>query len=176
MILSNAKLLLDANELEAITTQLAQAIDADSDTELTVIAVMDGALWFAADLLRKLRRPVRLMTLRARSYDGRSNGQVELLWAPCPEMLTGRDVLILDDILDTGQTLRVLIDELTRCHAQRIRTCVLLRKDRPDVPGRLEVDFVGTDIPDVFVAGYGLDDEGLGRNLPGIYALPEDGA
>jgi hypoxanthine phosphoribosyltransferase len=176
MTLPNAQLLLDEAALDAITTQLAEALDAESDTELTVAAVMDGALWLAADLLRKLRRPVRLMTIRARSYDGRANGQVELLWAPSPKMLAGRDVLILDDILDTGQTLSVLADELALRGARRVRTCVLLRKARPDLPHRPAVDFFGADIPDVFVAGYGLDDDGLYRNLPAIYALPESGA
>jgi hypoxanthine phosphoribosyltransferase len=168
-------ILMDQASIEATTARLAESIDADGDGELTVLAVMDGALWITADLLRKVNRPIRLMTIRARSYTGRTNGQVELLWAPDAEVLRGQDVLILDDILDTGQTLRLLIEEATARGAGRVRTCVLLRKDRSDLPDRLEADFVGADIPDVFVVGYGLDNDGLGRNWRDIYALDTPG-
>lgn len=76
-----------------------------------------------------------------------------------------------DDILDSGATLSAMIDMVFQMHPSSLRTCVMLRKDRPDLPDRLGVDFVGFDVEDDFVVGYGLDFNGLYRNLPDICSL-----
>jgi hypoxanthine phosphoribosyltransferase len=140
--------------------------------ELDVVALMDGALFFVADLLRSVPLPVRVHTMSVRSYHGgtSSTGTVQLL-QQLPTGLEGRKVLLIDDILDTGLTLATVQDQIRlTCRPGLLRTAVLLRKDRPrdrEVP----VDYVGFDIPDEFVVGYGMDYQGHYRNLPCIGVL-----
>ncbi len=142
--------------------------------ELTLLAVMNGALFFLADLARRLPMRVELTTVRVRSYRGREvrPGGAEIVGELCDD-LSGREVLIVDDILDTGSTLDLVAEAVTSQRPASCRVCVLLRKGRPDArPAR--ADFVGFDIPDRFVVGYGLDLDGWGRNLTDIVALTED--
>jgi len=143
---------------------------------LTMVAVMEGARTFARDLRRRLPMPVELREVDARSYRGASAspGPVELTWrAPGPP--AGRDVLIVDDILDTGATLAAVVEAVRAGRPASLRTCVLLRKRRPGVRRAVAPDFVGFDIPDVFVVGYGLDFDGRFRDLPDIAALGRGG-
>jgi hypoxanthine phosphoribosyltransferase len=90
-----------------------------------------------------------------------------------PEAVTGLDVLVVDDILDSGQTLGALFEVVASHGPRSVAGCVLLRKGRLDLPDRMDVDYVGFDLPDAFVVGYGLDFQDRFRNLPAIYALPE---
>jgi len=147
------------------------------DEELTIVAVLDGALVFLADLMRHLTMPVRVVTVRARSYRGRATSPGPLRFDPeLPESLAGRRVLIVDDILDSGRTLTAVIGQVRSHGPACCRTCVLLRKF-PAGPRVAEVplDFVGFDVPDVFVVGYGLDFDGRYRNLPDVVALAPPG-
>jgi hypoxanthine phosphoribosyltransferase len=140
--------------------------------ELTLVAVLTGALVFLADLLRHLPLRTRVEVVSLSSYPGpavRSQG-VSFRLKP-PEDLAGRNVLILDDILDTGQTLACLLEHVRAQRPASLRSCVLLRKRRTDLAGRVEPDWVGFEVPDDFVVGYGLDHDGLYRNLPDIRAL-----
>lgn len=119
---------------------------------------MDGALFFVVDLLRSVPLPVRVHTVSVRSYHGgtSSTGTVQLLQR-MPAGLEGRTVLLIDDILDTGLTLATVQDQLiAACRPATLRTAVLLRKQRPREREPL-VDYVGFDIPDEFVVGYGMD-------------------
>lgn len=139
---------------------------------LDVVAVMAGSLFFAADLLRRVPLRFRLFCVSASSYgDAReSAGRVRLDARSLPESFAP-EILVIDDILDTGLTLSAILGELRRrAPRARIRTCVLLRKN---VPRKADVaaDYAGFDIENRFVAGYGLDDAGFYRNLPGIRAL-----
>lgn len=138
-----------------------------------LIPVMDGGMIFAADLMREISLPVLLRPVKASSYGSGtvSSGNVSLPWG-LPEDLGGRDLLLIDDILDTGRTLEVLRAQLLEKGALSVRTCVLLRKESAR---HLRADYVGFEIPDRFVAGYGLDLAGLHRNLPDI-VLPEETA
>jgi len=144
-----------------------------SGRPLTVIGVLTGSIVLVADLIRRLEGPVQLNMVWASSYRGTatSPGRLDLRLDLLPD-LNGQDVLIVDDIFDTGRTLEALIAELRKRGAARVRSLVLLRK-----AGRAEVatapDFVGFDIPDVFVVGYGLDFDGLWRHLPHVAALDE---
>jgi hypoxanthine phosphoribosyltransferase len=90
-----------------------------------------------------------------------------------PGDLEGEHVLLVDDILDSGDTMRRLLDAAGQSRPASLRTCVLLRKDRPDLPDRLDADFAGFDVPDEFLVGYGLDYDNLYRNLPEICVLAE---
>ena len=139
---------------------------------MTVVGVLSGAVVFLADLVRHMTVPVRLGFVGVSSYPGASTEpQTPRLTSDLSEDLAGRDVLLVDDILDTGRTLAALLERIRACRPASLRTCVLLRKRRPDCPGRPEVDFCGFDVPNEFVLGYGLDYDNRYRNLPDICAL-----
>ncbi|MDR1816776.1 MAG: hypoxanthine phosphoribosyltransferase [Puniceicoccales bacterium] len=140
-------------------------------TEITVIAVANGAMVFAADLLRGISLNTRFDTVRASSYyDGTSPVSVPRIHNAGRLELGGRHVLLVDDILDTGNTLALLRDMLEVHRPATLRTCVLLdKKARRVTPYTAE--YVGFDVPDVFVVGYGLDFAERYRNLPFIGTL-----
>lgn len=144
---------------------------ADERRPLTVVGVLTGSIVLVSDLIRRLDGHVRVSMVWASSYRGTatSPGCLELRLDALPD-LVGHDVLLVDDIFDTGRTLEALVLELRRRGATRVRSLVLLRKQgRAEVD--LEPDFVGFDIPDVFVVGYGLDFDGAWRHLPHLAAL-----
>ena len=139
--------------------------------EITVIAIINGAILFTADLLRQIPNPIRLDCVRVASYrnNTKSHGRPQLLHSLTLD-IAHRHVLLIDDILDTGKTLSVVADIIKKLNPASVRTCVLL-----DKRGRREVeftaDFVGFEIPDKFVVGYGLDFAERYRNLPCIGVL-----
>jgi len=152
-------------------TTLARQIDAIyQGKELTILAVLTGSLVFLSDLVRQLPLKIRIYVVRASSYCGKKSAPGKLTLSQIPECLAGQNVLIVDDILDTGQTLGGLLDRVKRRKPASVRTCVLLKKVRCS-NGRVEADFVGFEIPDEFVVGYGLDYDDLYRNLPDICTL-----
>jgi hypoxanthine phosphoribosyltransferase len=165
------RVLLSADDLSAGIDRLAAAVRADGTGPLTVIGVLTGSLMVVADLIRRLDGPVRVSMVWASSYRGTDTtpGRLDLNLDLLPD-LGGQDVLVVDDIFDTGRTLEALVAELGRRGAARVRSLVLLRKlGRSEVA--IEPDFVGFDIPDVFVVGYGLDFDGAWRHLSHVAAL-----
>ena len=141
------------------------------DQEITVVAIMNGALLFTADLLRTIDNPVRLDCIRTTSYGAatESQGTPKLIHGLTLDM-TGRHVLLVDDILDTGKTLKLISDMIRGLRPASLRVCVLLdKKGRRQVP--FEADLVGFAIPDKFVVGYGLDFAERYRNLTDIGVL-----
>jgi hypoxanthine phosphoribosyltransferase len=140
---------------------------------LTIVAVLTGSLIALADLVRQIRIPLRIALVQASSYRGATTTSTTLVLneAFAPDV-AGRDVLLLDDILDTGQTLNVLAEHLKERGAATVRTAVLLRKiGRQEVP--IEPDYCGFVIPDAFVVGYGLDFNDDYRHLPFVGILRE---
>ena len=139
--------------------------------------ILDGAMVFAADLIREMPIPLRIAPIKASSYGSgtKSSGTVSLS-GELPEGIAGASILLVDDILDTGTTLRFLTNLLREAGAASVTTCVLLRKDRSGTLQPDQADVVGFDIPDRFVVGYGLDLAGHYRNLPHIACLPEEGS
>jgi hypoxanthine phosphoribosyltransferase len=167
-------LLSSAQLAEGIERLAAQVRGDTIDKPLTVIGVLTGSIMVVADLIRRLEGPVQLNMVWASSYRGSdtSPGRLDLRLDLLPN-LAGHDVLVVDDIFDSGRTMQALMDELRRLGAARVRSLVLLRKQgRAEVA--MEPDFVGFDIPDAFVVGYGLDFDGLWRHLPYLAALDED--
>lgn len=163
--------LISSAEIARRTALLAKGIAAKHPRlPLTVLGLMNGSLFFLADLARRLPLDTRIESWRLQSYAGRaSSGQVRGLEA-CGGDFTGRRVVIVDDILDTGRTLDAVKKRVAALGARKIEVCVLLRKKRKrEVPVR--ADWVGFDIPDRFVVGYGLDDDGKYRALRSIRAL-----
>jgi hypoxanthine phosphoribosyltransferase len=141
--------------------------------ELTIVVVLTGALTFTADLIRQLPIPLRIEPVSVCSYLGAATRPHEVKFRlPLPSDLQGCDVLIVDDIFDSGQTMGVLVAAARQAGARDVKRCALLRKARPDLPDRDDnLDFYGFDIPDVFVVGYGLDYNGYFRNMPDVAVL-----
>ncbi len=166
------RVLLSAEEIRARVAEMAAKIEADyAGKVITVVVLMDGALFFVSDLLRQIDLPIRLVTLGASSYHGgtESSGQVKIQW-PTGASFAGENVLLLDDILDTGLTLSALRDRLLLEKPASLRTAVLLDKKRPRSHA-CPLDYCGFEIADEFVVGYGMDYHGRFRNLPCIGIL-----
>ena len=149
---------------------IASKLFSDEHKPTVFIAVLDGAMMFAADLLRYLPGDIRTFSLNASSYKGgtKSIGSVDLNGERLPD-LTGLDVILCDDIYDTGRTLSVISDDLYQRGARSVTQCVLLLRDtweNKDFPG-----VYGFKIKDEFVIGYGLDYQHQYRGLPSIYTL-----
>lgn len=139
--------------------------------EITVISIINGAILFTADLLRQIDNPVRLDCIRISSYrnETKSIGTPQLIHNLTLD-IANRHVLLIDDILDTGKTIAMVVSLLQKQHPASLRTCVLLdKRGRREVP--FAADFVGFEIPDKFVVGYGLDFAERYRNLPCIGVL-----
>ncbi len=136
-----------------------------------LLAVMTGALIFAADLIRHLPVPLRIALATVSSYPGTAtSSHGARLKGELPNDLAGRDVILVDDILDSGRTLGLLQQEIVARAPASLRTCVLLRKHSArSLP--IVCEHIGFDIPDEFVVGYGLDYDGYYRNLPAVHAM-----
>jgi hypoxanthine phosphoribosyltransferase len=164
------KVLVSAEEIQKSIDRLAEKIrEREGSRPLTVIAVMTGSIIFLADLIRKLEMPLRVGVLQARSYLGTARGTLTINSEMLPE-IAGRDVLVVDDIFDTGHTLVKVLSLLNDLGPRSIRTAVLILKEGKQQV-ELRPDYVGFEIPDVFVVGYGLDYNDAYRNLPFLAAL-----
>ncbi|MCA9248471.1 MAG: hypoxanthine phosphoribosyltransferase [Planctomycetales bacterium] len=168
------KILLSEAELHDGVKQLADEISAVYEGRpLTIVGVLTGSVVLLADLIRLVDLPLRVGVVQASSYRGATTVRGELVInAEMMPDIAGRDVLLIDDIFDTGHTLVRVVAEMQKLGPASIRTVVLLRKEgRQEVA--MEPDFVGFRIPDEFVVGYGLDYEDHYRNLPYLAALEE---
>src|SRR5258706_13003865 len=138
--------------------------------EMVVVSLLNGTVMFLADLIRNLSLPLRLDFIGVSSY-GAGTESGELVFTKELRLdVRGRDVLLIDDILDTGKTLYRVLDKLKALKPRRIKTCVLLNKAARRVED-VEADYVGFEIPDFFVVGYGLDFAERYRNLPFVGVL-----
>jgi len=160
-------------EIAVRLDQLAVQITEDyRGKDLTVLAILNGSLIFMADLLRRIPLPLELDCLRVKSYFGGtvSTGRVQFDHAALP-LAQDRHVLLLDDILDSGNTLAAITGTIRlEAGPLSVKSCVLLRKKKKRILS-IEADYVGFDIEDEFVVGYGLDYQERYRNLPYIGVL-----
>jgi len=166
------KVLFDEPAIHRRLDDMAAQISNDyRDRELTVIAVLHGSLMFVADLLRRIPLPLKLDCLSVASYHGKaqSSGEVVFKQITLPDV-GGRDILVLDDILDSGFTLAAVRETLETARPHSIQICVLLSKKKPRAR-EVDADYVGFEIEDEFVVGYGLDFRKRYRNLPYIGVL-----
>jgi len=162
--------LVSAEQIQSSIERLAAEIgEREAGRPLTVIAVLTGSIIFLADLVRKLEMPLRVGVIQARSYLGTERGSLSVNVDMLPEV-TGRDVLVIDDIFDTGHTLVEVLAFLKDLGPRSVRTAVLVLKQGKQQVS-LKPDYVGFEIPDVFVVGYGLDYNDAYRNLPFLAAL-----
>ncbi len=150
---------------------LAHAIERDfRGREVVVVSLLNGTVLFLADLIRHLSLPLRLDFIGVSSY-GAGTESGELVFTKELRLdVRGRDVLLVDDILDTGKTLSRVIPKLRALKPRRIKVCVLLDKPSRRVE-KVAADYVGFEIPDAFVVGYGLDYAEKYRNLPFVGVL-----
>ena len=167
-----AEVLLTDEQIRGRIKTLAAEIKAVyGNREFTIISLINGAVMFTADLMREIDNPVRLDCIRVSSYgqQTKSIGTPKIIHSLTLD-IARRDVLIIDDILDTGKTLKLVRDLVSDLKPASVRTCVLLdKRSRREVD--MEADFIGFEIPDKFVVGYGLDFAERYRNLPGIGVL-----
>jgi hypoxanthine phosphoribosyltransferase len=162
-----AEVLLSEDQIRAKVTELGKRISADyAGRELTLVSVLKGSLPFMADLMRQIDLPLRIDLMEVSSYGGtatESSGLVRIL-KDLSAPIDDRDVLLVEDIIDTGLTLNYLIRYLRGKNPRSIKVCSLL-----DKPARrlveIPIDYVGFEIPDAFVVGYGLDFGEVYRNL-----------
>jgi len=167
--------LLSEAQIQERVRQLGRQIEADYlGRPLTIVAVLTGSLILLADLIRQIQLPLRVALHQASSYKGATTtaGPLAINEAFVPDV-AGRDVLLLDDILDTGHTLATLVEHMAERGALSVKTAVLLRKIGRQVV-HLEPDYCGFTIPDAFVVGYGLDFNDDFRHLPYVAVLDED--
>ena len=173
-ILNRSELIVGATEVELALDSLASRItDALADRFPNALCIMGGAVVFAGQLLPRLGFPLEFDYLHATRYrDGTRGGEIE--WSVLPrKAMSGRSVLLLDDILDEGHTLAAAKVKLLELGAAEVKIAVLADKDiGRDKP--VAADFVGLTLPNRYVLGMGMDAYGLWRNLPAIYALKEE--
>ncbi|PWU14228.1 MAG: hypoxanthine phosphoribosyltransferase [Verrucomicrobia bacterium] len=166
-----ACILITDKEIAIRVAEMSRQIERDfTGRELVVVSLLTGTVMFLADLIRNLSLPLRLDFMGVSSYGAGTESGELVFTKELRISVRGRDVLLVDDILDTGRTMSRVLAKLKALKPRRIRTCVLLNKAaRRAEP--VEADYVGFDIPDFFVVGYGLDFAERYRNLPFVGVL-----
>jgi hypoxanthine phosphoribosyltransferase len=176
------RILLDRHQIADRIGQVAEQITADLEAsdhagQITLVPILTGSIIFVADLIRHLPQMMQIHLMSVSSYPGTATtsqgAKIDQTLTKVPADLTGRYVLLIDDILDSGSTFRVVSDELKKRHPFALKTCTLLRKQRPEAMS-FPIDYVAFDIPDEFVVGYGLDYDDYYRNLPDIGVLSRE--
>jgi hypoxanthine phosphoribosyltransferase len=173
MIDDIAEVLVSEEQIQAKVVELGQRISRDyAGKELLLIGLLRGAIVFLSDLMRAIEIPVRLDFIGISSYGFTTESGAVRLVMDLETDISGRHVLVVEDIVDTGKTLAYLVDNLRSRQPASLRVCALLDKpERRQVP--IRVDYVGFEIPDKFVVGYGLDFAEGYRNLPFVGVLKE---
>ena len=170
-----SRILITQEQLQNIVTTLSQQLKtayADTDNCLALV-ILEGAKYFAKDLLDKIEFPIDVQYIKASSYLGgtHSTGEVSLESNDdLPQKIAGKNILIIDDIYDTGHTLSKLMVWIQNCHPADVKACILLEKEIPH-DKMIDIDFLGTTVEDAFVIGYGLDYDNQYRDLPFIAEL-----
>tara|TARA_B100000809_G_C15087324_1_gene511934 strand:- start:887 stop:1423 length:537 start_codon:yes stop_codon:yes gene_type:complete len=164
---------ISKEDLQTSVEKVAEQINADyKGTEPLFLGVLNGSFMFFSDLLKSVDLECKVSFVKLASYEGTSTtGKVNELIG-LSESIEGRDVIIVEDIVDTGNTLVKLYDILSKGNPKSIKIATLLYKPEA-YKKKHPIDYVGLEIPNAFVLGYGLDYDGLGRNLSSIYVLNE---
>ena len=178
------KVLITPEQIDEATTRIAAIIDrdyADCDGKIVILGILKGSVMFMSDLMKKIKLPVEIDFMKVSSYAGtNSTGRIKIILDLNRKDLSQCNIVIIEDIIDSGRTLSYLVEYLKINGAEDVRTCTLL-----DKPERREVefvpDYVGFEIPNEFVVGYGLDYDEMYRTLPyvgvlsrSVYASEED--
>ena len=167
------KILLDEETIQKRVKELGEEITRDyADKKPVVICMLKGAVYFFADLTKNIKLPLMLDFARLSSYrSGTTSGQMELIYDITAE-IEGRDVILVEDIVDSGKTLAYFIELLKKRHPASVKVCAFLdKKERREVD--IKADYVGFDIPFGFVIGYGLDYAEKYREMPFLAEIVE---
>ena len=170
----NLKPMYQEEELQKRIKEVAEEIDKDYiGKEIVVVCVLKGAVFFTVDLVKKMKTPIELETIQISSYSGtQSTGEI-FMKKDLDNTVEGRDVLIVEDIVDTGRTLKWLRDYLiNEKKAKSVKIAVLMDKKERRVV-EVPIDYTGFVIPNKFVVGYGFDVDEKGRNIPYVGYLDE---
>jgi len=162
--------LLTAEEITSMVKKLADQISQDYvGKELILVCILKGAFMFLSDLTRHLKIPVKIDFVRLASYGSGMKSSVNIEITKDIELpIEGKDVLIIEDIIDSGRTLQFLKDRLTLSNPLSVKICALLDK-KARREGEMEADYLGIEVNDVFIVGYGIDFNENYRHLPEIY-------
>ncbi len=164
--------IISTDKIGQRVVELAREVERDySGRELVVVSVLGGSVIFLADLVRKINLPMRIDTVSVSSYTGKAVAPRGLkVLKTFSEDVRGKHVLLIDDIIDTGGTLAAVIGEVWAMEPVSLKTCVFLSKKKER---NIDVvpDYVGFEVEDLFVVGYGLDYDGMYRNLPYVAVL-----
>lgn len=165
--MDNIKVLISEKELQKRISSLAKEIENDyEDKEINLICILKGSIFFTTDLAKKIKKNVHIDFLKVASYDGEKSGDIKLVANLLPS-IKNKDVIVIEDIIDTGKTLKYLTSYLKKLEPKSIKTCSLLDKPSRRLTN-FEADYVGFEVEDYFVIGYGLDYNQDYRNLPFI--------
>ncbi len=165
-----SKVLFTQEQINKRIKELAREINQyykDINDNVLVVPIMDGSLVFASNLLLELdfMLHVRSTKITSYSHDVKSNNDPKLLIHVPMDLVKGKHILVVEDLIDSGQTLSMFVDYLKQMGAASVKVCVLFNKKVKNRKREVNVDFLGFEIPDEWVAGYGIDSQGLFRNL-----------
>ena len=167
----NFKVLISKEELERRIGELAEQLDKDYlGKEVTIICVMRGAVFFTVQLTLKMKTKLKYEFITISSYEGTdSTGEITLM-TDLRESIEGKDVLIVEDIVDTGRSMKYLIDHLKSKNPRTLKVCVLANKaERREI--EVPIDYIGFEVPNKYIVGYGFDIDNNFRNLPYVAYL-----
>lgn len=171
-VFESAEKVFDETQINTAMDQMAEAIRKDyADKNPIFLCVMNGGLFFTAELCKRLGFPLQLDYLHATRYNGDTRGS-EVMWKAAPQAdLTGRHVVVLDDILDEGHTLLSIKEALAKQAPASLKIAVLTEKQHQRRAEGIAADYIGLTLPDKYVFGCGMDYKGYYRNLSAIYAV-----
>lgn len=168
--MEKVKVLIDEEKLNKRVNEIAKQIEDEyKGKEITLICILKGSVFFIVDLAKRINGDVKLEFIRVSSYNEgtESSGEIKMK-LDLQESIKGKDVIVIEDIIDTGRTLSYLIEYLKIKQPNSLKLCALLDKPERRVKKNVKVDYTGFQIPDEFVVGYGLDVDEKYRNLPYI--------
>lgn len=169
----NIKIMFEEDEIQQRIRNVAEEIDKDyKGKEIIIVSVLKGAIFFTVDLVKKMKTPIELEVVQVSSYSGtESTGEI-IVKKDLDRSIEGKDVLIIEDIVDTGRTLKYLKEYLLSKNPNSVKIAVFVdKKERRKVD--IDIDYTGFVIPNKFVVGYGFDVDEKGRNLPYVGYIEE---
>jgi adenylate kinase len=167
------KPLISAEDINSAVKKIVEKVAEDFKDETPIfIGVLNGSFMFAADFLKRYPYPCEVSFVKLSSYSGLSSTGIVKTLLDIPNTVKGRSVIVLEDIIDTGRTLKELVHLFSTIHVKQFKIAAMFYKPEA-YKGEYKIDYIGMEIPDKFIVGYGLDYNELGRNLPGIYQMEE---
>lgn len=164
---------IESKEIEKSIDQISEKINTDlKDKDPIFVAILNGAFMFASELMKRVTIPCEITFVRLASYQGTSSTEKIKEVLGLTENIEGRTIVIVEDIVDTGNTMTSLLEQFNKLNPKEIKIATLLFKPEA-LKKELKLDYVALEIPSDFIVGYGLDYDGFGRNLNDIYKLKD---